>query len=410
MLSKHPFERVKFFSAEIGPRGPTTEAEARAAAYAASELEQCGAREVAIETFRSVPSLWRALEIACILVLVATLVYLPAHGRFWPWCVLICLIALAVIIGEFSFWKYSLSNLLCKRISQNVYAKVSPKRDARNQLVVIGHLDTNRTPKLFHPRIVRHLPGILVFVFVCVVLKILVFIFGSVGGAFAAGASAAFLLDLPVLILLVVMIHGDFFSPFTEGANDNATGAALALSLGEFFARDPLELTEVWIVCTGCEEATLTGIRAFLNRHGERLRNAYFVDLECLGIGELRYVTCEGMLKKYYSDPGILRAAAAAAEVVGGGIEAIRLTRGYTETAIVAGRGYKGITVMAFPHGSDEVPHWHQITDRIENIGPQNLSKAMDFLVALARELDAGHEPPDSEERKYLSTKAAESL
>jgi hypothetical protein len=261
--------------------------------------------------------------------------------------------------------------------------------EARKKLVFIGHLDTNRTPKLFHPRIIKFLPAILLISFACVILKMPVFAAGALLGTFWKGLMAALVLDLPFIGLLVMIFHGDFFSPFTEGANDNATGAAVALSMAEFFSRNPLAQTEVWTVCSGCEEATLTGIKAFLKRHGNELKDAYFIDLECLGIGKLRYITQEGMLKKYHSNPGLLQAAAVAAEKTGGGISAMPLKRGYTETAIVIGRGLKGITIMAFPEGSDEVPHWHQVTDRVENVNPENLTQALDFLTVLAKELDA---------------------
>ena len=296
-----------------------------------------------------------------------------------------------LIAAELSFWRLSLSNVLPKRVSQNVYGRVAPKTESRKKLVVIGHLDTHRTPIFFRPGLVRYLPAILMGVVISVVLKALVFLVGTVVGGHSVVVVVSLLLDIPMALALAAMLHGDIFSPFTEGANDNATGAALVLSLAERFVSDPLEQTEYWALCTGCEEATLTGIRSFLDKHGEELKDAYFVDLECLGIGELRYITYEGMLKKYYSNPGLVQAAAEAAEKIGApGITAAPLRRGYTETAVVLGRGFRGVTIMAFPAGLDEVPHWHQVSDRFENIDSQTLDKAMRYLVALARELDSG--------------------
>jgi hypothetical protein len=231
---------------------------------------------------------------------------------------------------------------------------------------------------------------ILMSVIISISLKAMAFLLGTAVGAHTAVLAVSIVLDIPIVAVLAAMLHGDIFSPFTEGANDNATGAAVVLSLAELFVRDPLEQTEYWALCTGCEEATLSGIRSFLDRHGEELKDAYFVDLKCLGIGELRYITYEGMLKKYYSNSGLVRAAADAAERIGDrDIAAMPLKRGYTETAIVVGRGLRGITIMAIPAGRDEVPHWHQVSDRIENIDSQTLNKAIRYLVALARELDS---------------------
>lgn len=391
MLSVEPMEHVKVFCAEIGPRGPTTEAEARAAAYAATRLEEIGARQVSVETFRSVPSLWWALEIALGLALASTGLYYWAGGKLWGWSVLLCLATLYIIVAELSFWKLSLSNFLPKRVSQNVHGRVPPKKEPRKKLVVIGHLDTNRTPVLFHPRFVRHLPRLLMLGVVCVVLKAAAFSFGAATGFHTAVFGVSLALDVPLVALLAAMLHGDLFSPFTEGANDNATGAAVVLSLAELLMRDPLEQTEYWPLCTGCEEATLTGIRAFLDKHGDELEDAYFVNLECLGIGQLRYSTYEGMLKKYHSNSGLVRAAADTVKAIGDDrIAAMPLKTGYTETTVVVRNGLRGITLTALPPGCKEAPHWHQVTDRIENLDPQNLNDAIRFLAAYARELDAG--------------------
>jgi len=382
-------DHIRALCAEIGPRGSTSEDEARAAAYAAATLENAGARDVTIEPFRSVPSLWWAFQIALALALLATPLYYFGDSLSAVWPVALCALTIFLTAAELSFWKLSLSNFLPKRVSQNVFAKVPPKGPSRKKLVIIGHLDTNRTPILFHPRVVRFLTAILTTVVACVAIKAIVFALGPFFMASRMVLTIALVLDMPTILLLLAVVHGDFMSPFTEGANDNASGAAIVLGLAEVLAREPLEQTEYWALCTGCEESTLTGIKAFLDRHGDELKNAWFVDLECVGIGELKYITCEGMLKKYYSNPGLVRAAAEAAETIGEeSIIGIPLEAGYTETAIVLKRGFSGITIMAMPEGSDEIPHWHQASDRIENIEPQTIDKALRYVTTLARELD----------------------
>jgi hypothetical protein len=383
-------DHIRAFCAEIGPRGPTTEGESRAAAYAAAKLGEAGARDVSVETFLSVPSLWWALEITLGLVLLATPVYHFGNAPSAVWPVVLCALAIYLIAAELSFWRLSLSNILPKRVSQNVYAKVPPKGPSRNKLVVIGHLDTNRTPILFHSIIVDFLPVILAVVVGCIVLEAILFAAGPLAISPRLILIIALVLDIPVILLLLAILHGDFVSPFTEGANDNASGAAIAISLAELFAREPLDQTEFWALCTGCEEATLNGIKAFLDKHGDELRDAWFVDLECVGIGDLKYITCEGMLKKYYCNPGLVRAAAEAAEAIGDDkIIGFPLQAGYTETTIMLKRGFRGITIVATPEDSDKVPHWHQASDRISNIEPQTIDKALQYVTAIARELDA---------------------
>ncbi len=386
-----PMDHVKALCAEIGPRGPTTEEEAKAAAYAASKLREAGARDVSVETFRGVPSLWWALEIAMALALASTATYWWTGGKTCVYPIILCALSLYIVAGELSFWKFSLSNFLPKRVSQNVHGKVSPRGETRHKLVVIGHLDTNRTPVLFHKRVVGFLPAIFAAVTVGVILKTLAFFFGAATGAHGLALTVLLILDVPILLTLAAMLHGDLFSPFTEGANDNATAVGIALSLAERFAREPLEQTELWAVCTGCEEARLTGIEAFLDKHGDELRDAWFIDLEMLGIGELRYITCEGMLKKYHSNPGLVRAAADTARATGvDEMSGMQKKSGYTENAIVLKRGFRGITITTRPRGAKSGPHWHQVSDRMANLEPETLERAFEYVTALARELDSG--------------------
>lgn len=43
-------------------------------------------------------------------------------------------------------------------------------------------------------------------------------------------------------------------TPFTAGANDNASAVGLVLTLAEALVKQPLQHTRVWLACTGCEE------------------------------------------------------------------------------------------------------------------------------------------------------------
>lgn len=385
MSFKQPIEHVKAFC-EIGPRPPTTAAEARAADYVKTRLEAAGARDVSVEPFRSIVKGWMAFSIASALGIASSAIYYLGGRWAWIWSVLLCALVLLILLAEAGFWRLSLSNLLPKGSSQNVYGKIPPKGKPARKLVVIGHLDTARTPILFHAVLVRYFNHILISVGVFVLIKLLVFLIGSIFWNSSGVMITALILDIPIAVVLLVVLHGDFLSPFTEGANDNATGAAVALSLAEFLAREPLAQTEYWALCTGCEEVMLTGIRAFLERHADELKDASFVNLECLGIGTLRCITYEGMLKKFHSDPVLVRALSEAAK---GEIEQTPLKRGDTETFMILRRGLKAVTIMAFPKGTEQVPHWHRVSDRFGNISAKNLEKALTYLVALARKLDS---------------------
>jgi hypothetical protein len=67
---------------------------------------------------------------------------------------------------------------------------------------VVGHLDTALTPILFHPAIVPYFKLILMIPAVCIALKMLIFLFGSVVFSGAGALTAAILLDIPVAVVL----------------------------------------------------------------------------------------------------------------------------------------------------------------------------------------------------------------
>ena len=62
-------------------------------------------------------------------------------------------------------------------------------------------------------------------------------------------------------------------TPFTAGANDNASAVGLVLTLAETLRTAPLQHTRVWLACTGCEEAQHYGAIDFFRRHRSESNN-----------------------------------------------------------------------------------------------------------------------------------------
>jgi Zn-dependent M28 family amino/carboxypeptidase len=72
-------------------------------------------------------------------------------------------------------------------------------------------------------------------------------------------------------------------TPFTHGANDNASGAAIVLSLAERLAREPLARTEVWALGSGCEEVGSYGAQAFADAHRGDLPGLVAISIDNVG-------------------------------------------------------------------------------------------------------------------------------
>src|SRR6185503_7981511 len=79
------------------------------------------------------------------------------------------------------------------------------------------------------------------------------------------------------------------------GANDNASGAAVAAQLAAECAANPLEHTDVHLLVTSCEESGLLGAQAYARAHGQDAAGTTFVNFDTVG-GDvpLTYILQEG--------------------------------------------------------------------------------------------------------------------
>lgn len=382
------FEHVRALAEGIGPRGSTTPGEAQAAEYARRVLESAGLK-VSVEPFTSARSAWWPSALAAALSLLA-------EGIFWFGGAVGALVAaglqaLALVSGllELNFVTNPLRWVLPKGPSQNVVALIPPSGPTQRQVVLVGHLDSHRTPFIFGSttrlRAFRLLTILGTLSFIAnLVLYVLVAVTGNrmwapwtLGPAF-------------ILFLVVLMTLQADFTPYTPGANDNASGAALVLALAERLARQPLSRTQVWAVCSGCEEVGCYGAAAFVARHRQELRGAFFLVIDSLGGGDLCYITREAMFLPYNSDPGLIALASEIARRRPDlGARPRVFTTAYTEGAIGVKAGLRTLTLLGLtPDGF--VPNWHQLTDTPDRVDPAMLARTEAFVWELLQAIDRG--------------------
>jgi Zn-dependent M28 family amino/carboxypeptidase len=86
---------------------------------------------------------------------------------------------------------------------------------------------------------------------------------------------------------------------YSPGANDNASAVGTLLALAERLKDQPLQNTALWLAFTGCEESGCDGMKTLIREHGNMLRDAIFIDVEMVGIGDrLSYIAEEGNLRR----------------------------------------------------------------------------------------------------------------
>jgi len=250
-------KHIRVLAEEIGPRGSTGEGERKGHEYCQATLGGLGL-EARWEPFRSAKSVFHPFLIVSILMLVAFVIY-PLAGR--TSAAVSALIALVTFISallELSLRDNPLRRIVPKGNSQNVFTVIPPSGENRQDLVLIGHVDSQYTPLIF--RSLRWLAIYKIFAtsaLICfggMALIYLVSIFTQWGWIWpVSGIGAVF------AVLLLALCVQAVSTPITPGANDNATAVGLVLTLAEHYRQMPLKNTRLWLVCTGSEEALHDG-------------------------------------------------------------------------------------------------------------------------------------------------------
>ncbi len=381
-------EHLRFLAESIGPRGSATPAEAEAAGYAVRTLSALGL-DPQVQAFSSAISAWRPYALAIILALLGLAIY-PLAGQ--ATAATAAALVLAVLVStylEINFRGNPLRWLLPKGRSHNVWAVLPPRGPVRQQAVLVGHLDTHRTPFVFKSASHLKIFGLLSPLG-----------FGGMGGLLALFIAAAITeadiikpiaVGIGVLLgaILILLVQADF-TPYTPGANDNASGAAMVLALAERLRDQPLEHTQVWALNTGCEEVGCYGADAFLRANREALQGACFITIDTVGgpgTGPC-YITREGMTRRYHSDRGLVALAERlAAERPELAAYAKTMALGYTEGAIGIKHGLRSLTFVNLrPDGV--LPFWHQPADQVEQIDPDVLARTEAFIWELLKRID----------------------
>ncbi len=382
-------DHVRHLAEKIGPSGSTTAEEKEAAVYAHKQLASLGLRPV-METFRSARSAWLPAALFWSIVLGSGFLFLGG-GRIGAIAALtLAMTGLGSILLELSFRPNLLRWVLPKGQSQNVWARIDVKVEARDRVVLVAHLDTHRTPLVFSSdRWVRIFEKLVPIGMVFAVLLIATFAFGIV----LPMPWLRYVAIGPLLValgMLILMLQADF-TPYAPGANDNASGVGVVLSLAEQLAMEPLDYTAVWIVLTGCEEVGCYGAEDFIRRHKSELGDAAWISVDTVGSnnGVPVYLSQETFLSTAKSDPELLELArdisARRPEL---GAHEISMKGTYTDGVIGAKHGLRVLTFES--HRADgTLSDWHRPTDTIENASVECVQATEALLNELLKQLDA---------------------
>jgi hypothetical protein len=390
-FSDHPdvaewLAHVKALTVGIGPRGPTREGERRGSKYARDFFARLGLQLV-WESFRGARSGFHPHLLGSLIMLLAFGVF-PLSGALTAGIAF--LLSVAVIVSELQelgFRNNLLRLLVPKAESQNVFAIIPPRGGHERDLLLVGHVDTQRTPLVFRtPAWVKVFDKFTMVSFIAYLWQAVAFalaLFFNFPWAWLASIPAA----VGAVLLATMCIEAES-TPFTAGANDNASAVSLVLTLARRLAKQPLERTRVFAVITGCEEVGHYGMIDFYQRHRSELKTPQAMVFELVGCAGPSWLIKEGIIVPFRSDPLIRRMAerlaaehpewnAYPSSVSGGNTEMADAVR-FKVPAIALG----GIT-------RDKVlPYWHQRQDTFDKMNPEAMARTWEMTLALIREID----------------------
>ena len=383
-------EDIRRLAETTGGRGSCTPGERLAGEYVAGELRRLGLQDVQIESFQSIPSAYWPFGLAFAAALTGSLISLIYSGAgalllgaLFNGLGLWAMLAETEFASSWTHW------FLPRAKSQNVTACIPPSGPVKARVVLCAHIDSHRTPVFYSSNTWYALFSFLI------ALTFLSMLAGTLG--FGLGALLSWqgvrwlglLVGMVQVFALALCLHADF-TPFSPGANDNASGVAVTLALAGQLLEHPLAHTEVYLAFTGCEEVGAYGMAAFLETHSGQLgRETIYIILDQVGAGRIKYLTADGLLLKHKTHPKALKLT----REITGRLPELRAYGGvglaYTDALRATKRGLIALTLCTMP--ADKAAsgsNWHQMTDTLEHVIPEHLEQTCTFTWEILQLVD----------------------
>jgi hypothetical protein len=386
-------EHINVLAGDIGFRVATTPGEHRAAQYIEQEMRRDGLSEVRQESFPCSSEAVTGFLPHFYTVLTSSML-----APFVPLLSLFGLIAAPLdMMTELRANKGPITKFTRRGTSHNVIGILPAKSECKTRVILLAHYDTVRVRDYMKPRRDEKQPGrgivriLLGLSYAASIASTVVGLFGRFKkqkrlvrtSQYVAGAASATLLATMTPILLGQATRG----VDGEGANDNASGVAVLLTLAEQLVQTPLEHTEVWFVATGGEEIGLVGALAFADRYGKTLKDAYFLAIDTVGAGRIHYTIQERFTRTSTVPHEMVDILVAASEQGKHGAMPHMLRAGGTDAGAMLDKRFKATSISCLEK-EWEFPEINWPTDTRTYIEPETPAKVTAFLQDVLRAIN----------------------
>ncbi len=384
-------DHISVLAGEIGFRVATTDGEHRAANYIEQEMRSYGLQDIRQEPFPCSAELVSSIFPYLYAILGSSLLapLAPLFGFTG------LLGAPAALMSEFRANKGPVTWLTRKGTSHNVIGILPARSEVKSRIVLLTHYDSVRVRNFMKPHKGKSSSR---FIMPLVGLSYVTALGSSALGFVArrrknkrlarttqgvSSAASAALLTLTTPLLMGQMVRG----VDGEGANDNASGVAVLLSLAEHMVSTPLEHTEIWFVATGGEEIGLVGARALADKHGKTLKDAYFFAIDTVGAGRIHYTVQENFLGRADVSHDVVDILVTASEKGPHGAIPFVLRAGGTDAGAMLAKHYKAASISCLTE-EGKFPEINWPTDTRTYVEPEMPAKVTAFMKDVLCEID----------------------
>lgn len=400
MYANYVVKNVKNICKNVGPRPSGSEKELEAQNWMAEELKTT-CDEVKVEPFKLHPHAfmgWVELTVVCAVAAVALLFlthfdFCADYARYMLiGAVALLAVAIFFVVTEFLFYKQTLDVFFPQKTSHNVVAVRKASGETKRRIIYSGHADSAPEwrftywggPKLVVPAIGGGLGGVVYTLVAAVVVLVM-----DVNGTSPAESKAAFVLSIVGLCFVPLFLFCLLFynnKRPVEGANDNLTGCLCSMAVPRFLQDHDIRLenTEVWVVCTGSEEAGLRGAKAFCKAHAKELLDDKDVETVFFGLDTVRdfdymAVYHKDMTGVVHNDPQVSKLIKAGAAEAGYDLPFKTVSFGSSDAAAITQGGLKASCFAAM----DPAParYYHTRLDTRDNLDLKTIEAGVDICL-----------------------------
>lgn len=163
------------------------------------------------------------------------------------------------------------------------------------------------------------------------------------------------------------------------------SAARIRRKFSESFEPSLVDEKDLWFVATGAYGVHGTGMKRFLEAYGSELRDAFIINIDCVGAGQLRWYSEEGAGKTHSANVRMTSLARRATRNLEIRAKAARAKGISTDATVALKAGFRAITITRL--GKDGEPvNWRSMDDKLLDIDAELVAEAARFIAGMARE------------------------